>query len=213
MNRPPNPLIAQLVEELEPVRPLRMIHGLALLAMATALTIAAVAYWQGLWAGPMRGDAASIFFIANGLVAMTGLASAWAVIRMASPRVGARQDGSRWMLAALAILPVTAGITVMMEGSGTGHDHVAEGFHCFIAGTACGLAVGAALVLWLRRGAPVAPQVAGFYIGVAAGALGSFAYGLSCPFDTIGHLGIWHVAPVAVSAGIGRLGIPALIRW
>lgn len=213
MNRPPNPLIAQLVEELEPVRPLRMSHGFALLAIATALTIAAVGYWQGLWTGPMRGDAASIFFIANGLVAMTGLASAWAVVRMASPRVGARQDGSRWMLAALAILPVTAGIIVMIEGSVTSHDHVAEGLHCFLAGTACGLAVGGVLVMWLRRGAPVAPHVAGFYTGVAAGALGSFAYGLSCPFDTIGHLGIWHVAPVAVSAGIGRFGIPALIRW
>lgn len=152
MNRPPNPLIAQLVEELEPVRPLRMVHGFALLAMAIALTIAAVAYWQGLWAGPMRGDAASIFFIANGLVAMTGLASAWAVVRMASPRVGARQDGSRWMLAALAILPVTAGIIVMIEGSVTSHDHVAEGLHCFLAGTACGLAVGGVLVMWLRRG-------------------------------------------------------------
>lgn len=213
MTRRPNPLIAQLVEELEPVRPLRMVHGFALLAMATALTIAAVAYWQGLWAGPMRGDAASTFFIANGLVAMTGLASAWAVVRMASPRVGARQDGSRWMLAALAILPVTAGIIVITEGSGTGHEHVAEGFHCFLAGTACGGAIAVALIMWLRRGAPVALQLAGFYTGVAAGALGSFAYGLSCPFDTIGHLGFWHVAPLAVSSAIGRLAIPVVVRW
>lgn len=62
-----------------------------------------------------------------------------------------------------------------------------------------------------RRAGP--PNAPGFYTGVAAGALGSLAYGLSCPFDAIGHLGIWHVAPVAVSAALGRLGVPVLIRW
>lgn len=213
MTRPPKPLIAQLAGELEPVRPLRMRHGLALVALATALTVAAVALWQGLWSGPAEGQAAAIFFIANGLIALVGLASARTVVRMATPRVGVRQDGSRWLMAALAILPVTALPLEALEGSLLGHDHAAEGLHCFIAGTASGIAVAAALVIWLRRGAPVAPNAAGFYTGVASGALGSFAYGLSCPFDTIGHLGIWHVAPVAASAALGRLIVPPLVRW
>lgn len=213
MTRRPNPLIAQLADELEPVRPLRMGHGFALLALAAALTIAGVALWQGLWSGPMEGRAAAIFFIANGLIALVGLASARAVVRMAAPRVGSRQDGSRWLLAALAILPLTALLLAALEGTLAGHDHAADGLHCFLAGTASGAAIAAALVIWLRRGAPVAPNAAGFYTGVAAGALGSFAYGLSCPFDTIGHLGIWHVAPVVISAALGRIAIPPLIRW
>ena len=209
----PNPLIAQLAGELEPVRPLRMRHGLALVAVATVLTIAAIALWQGLWSGPANGQAAAIFFIANGLIALVGLAAARAVVRMAAPRVGARQDGLRWLLAALAILPVTALLLMALEGTVGRHDQATDGLNCFIAGTVSGIGVAAALILWLRRGAPVAPNLAGFYTGIAAGALGSFAHGMSCPFDTIGHLGIWHVAPVAVSAALGRIAVPALIRW
>ncbi|WP_033923549.1 NrsF family protein [Sphingomonas sp. 37zxx] len=213
MTRPPNPLIAQLAGELEPVRPLRMHHGLAQVAIATALTIAAIALWHGLWSGPTEGRAAATFFISNGLIALVGLASARVVVRMAAPRVGTRQDGLRWLLAALAILPVTAILLAVLEGTIARHHHAADGWHCFIAGTASSVAVAIVLVIWLRRGAPVSSRAAGFYTGVAAGALGSFAYGLSCPVDTIGHLGIWHVAPVAVSAALGRLAVPALIRW
>lgn len=213
MTRPTNPLIAQLAGELEPVRPLRMAHGLALVGVATVLTIAAVALLPGLWSGPLNGQAAAIFFVANGLIALVGLASARTVVRMAAPRVGARQDGSRWLLTALAILPVTALLLAALDGTFAGYDHAADGLHCFLSATASGVAVAVALVIWLRRGAPVAPNAAGFYTGVAAGALGSFAYGLSCSLDTIGHLGIWHVAPVAVCAALGRLAIPPLIRW
>lgn len=213
MTRPPNPLIAKLADDLAPVRPMKLTHGFALVAAATVLTVAAVAWWQGLWSGPAEGRAAAMFFIANGLTALVGLASARAAVRMAAPRVGNRQDAPRWTLAALATLPVTALLLAALEGGFARHDHMADGLHCFLAGTTSGIAVAAALVLWLRRGAPVAPNAAGFYTGVAAGALGSFAYGLSCPFDTIGHLGLWHVAPVAMSAALGRIAIPALIRW
>lgn len=213
MTRPPNPLIAQLASELEPVRPLQLRHGLALVALATGLTIAVILLLQGLWSGLANGQAAAIFFIANGLLALVGVAAALEVVRMAAPRVGARHDGLRWLMAALAILPVTALLLVALEGTVAGHYHAANGLHCFLAGTGSGAGVAAALAVWLRRGAPVALKAAGFYTGVAAGALGSFAYGLSCPFDTTWHLGIWHVAPVAVSAALGRFAMPALIRW
>lgn len=89
----PNPLIAQLADELEPVRPLQMRHGLALVAVATVLTIAVIALWQGLWSGPTDGQATAIFFIANGLIALVGLASARAVVRMAAPRVASGRMG------------------------------------------------------------------------------------------------------------------------
>lgn len=213
MTRPPHPLIARLAGDLEPVRPLRMRYGFVLVAVATLATIAVIALFEGLWSGPAEGQAAAIFFIANGLLVLVGLAAARAVVRMAAPRVGARQDGLRWLLAALAILPVTAALLMALEAKSGAHDHALRGADCFLAGTASGVAVAAVLVMWLRRGAPVNPNMAGFYTGVAGGALGSFAYGLSCPFDTIGHLGIWHVAPVVVSAFLGRLAVPPAIRW
>lgn len=212
MTRNPN-LITQLADELVPVRPMRGHEGLAWVMVATALTIAMVALWQGLWNGPLIGEAAPIFFVANGLIALVGFASARAVVRMATPRVGARQDGARWVLGALAVLPATVLLLVAIEGF-AGHPlHAEDGLHCFLSGLMSSVAVAAALIVWLRRGAPVAPNIAGFYTGVCAGAFGSFAFGLSCSFDTISHLGIWHVAPVAVSALLGRLCVPTLIRW
>lgn len=210
---PSNPLIAQLADELEPVRPMRSSHGFTLVAVATLLTVAAIALWRGLWGGPANGQAAAIFFVANGLIALVGIASARAIVRMATPRVGARQDGARWLLSALAILPLTAVLTMILEDTVGFHSHVNDGLHCFLSGMMSGALVAGVLIIWLRRGAPVAPDVAGFYTGVSAGALGSFAFGLSCGFDTIGHLGIWHVAPVAISAALGRLFVPFLIRW
>lgn len=209
----PNPLIAQLAGELVPVRPLRMWHGLTLVAVATGLTVAAIALTLGLWRGPAQGQASAIFFIANALIGLVGLASAFTVVRMAAPRVGVRHDGIRWLLAALTTLPATALLLVALEGPAGGKNLVGNGVSCFMVGTVSGMGVAAALACWLRRGAPVAPNIAGLYTGIAAGALGSFAHGLSCPFDTIDHLGIWHVAPVAVSAALGRLAVPALIRW
>lgn len=212
MTRNPN-LITQLADELVPVRPMRGHEGLAWVMVATALTIAMVALWQGLWNGPLIGEAAPIFFVVNGLIALVGFASARAVVRMATPRVGARQDGARWVLGALAVLPATVLLLVAIEGF-AGHPlHAEDGLHCFLSGLMSGVAVAAALIVWLRRGAPVAPNIAGFYTGVCAGAFGSFAFGLSCSFDTISHLGIWHVAPVAVSALLGRVCVPILIRW
>lgn len=213
MTRPPSPLIAQLASELEPVQPIRMAHGRALLALSMLATIGVVALGLGLWSGPLQGEAAAMFFVANALIGLVGLVSALAVIRMAGPRVGQRQDGARWLLAALAILPLAAVLLAAIEGQIDWHEHATHGLECFVAGTCAGSLVAAALIAWLRRGAPVAPKVAGFYTGVAAGALGSFAYGLSCPVDTIAHLGIWHVAPVAVMAALGRIFVPRWVRW
>ena len=91
--------------------------------------------------------------------------------------------------------------------------HDPYGLDCFLAGSAFSVLTFAALVGWLRRGAPVSPTLAGTFTGIAAGALGSFAYGLACPIDTLAHLGIWHALPVALGALVGRLGVPPLVRW
>jgi hypothetical protein len=49
--------------------------------------------------------------------------------------------------------------------------------------------------------------------GLAAGSLGSLAFGMTCPLDGIAHLGIWHIAPVPLAALAARLIVPPLIRW
>ncbi|MBT8388033.1 MAG: DUF1109 domain-containing protein, partial [Altererythrobacter sp.] len=67
--------------------------------------------------------------------------------------------------------------------------------------------------MWLRPGAPVSQQAAGWFTGIASGAIGTLIYGMSCPVDSVTHMGIWHVVPVAVAAVAGRLIVPKLITW
>ena len=154
-----------------------------------------------------------MFWVANGLLLILGLASATSVVVMAGPRVGNRHEAPKWALAAVGVLPFAA-LASAFE-SGHTHSPLADpyGLECAMYGLAAGVLTAAALVLWLRRGAPVSLHAAGLHVGLAAGALGSVAYGLSCPLDNAMHLGIWHVLPVVVAGVLGRLALPALVRW
>jgi hypothetical protein len=213
MNRSPNPLIEQMAAELTPVRSISRRDGLLLLCAATLLTIAAVESFAGLWRGAWTGQASAMFVVTNGLLLILGCASASSVLRMASPRVGNRHDGPKWAMAMTAVLPLAALAAL------AGHDHsLAQisdpyGLKCAGAVILTSVLFVATLVFWLRRGAPVSPSTAGLHVGVAASALGSGIYGLACPLDGVVHLGIWHVLPVGLGAVVGRLLLPAFLRW
>ena len=213
MNRVPISLIDELASDLAPVAPIRLWHGIALVAISALATVLLVELLDGLWRGVIAGRASTEFFITNGMLALLGAAASFAVIKMASPHVGNTHDGARWSVLMLGILPITA---LVMLGAGDFARTLTSdmyGFGCFLAGAGFGLVAAAALTMWLRRGAPVSLKSAGTYTGIAAGAIGSFTYGLACPIDDIGHLGIWHVAPVILSGIVGRLAIPPLVRW
>lgn len=206
-------LISRLSDDLEPKAPMRARSGLALVALALTATVIVVASLYGLWWAGLAGGAAPIFYIGSAMLLVLGAAAGSAAVAMASPRVGNRNDGPLWGLAMIAVLPVTAIIIGFSDGS-----HVHEmvhgyGLECMTYGSLAGLLVFAVLTLWLRRGAPVSLAAAGLYTGVAAGALGSFAYSLACPLDGVVHFGLWHVVPVALTAIIGRFAIPPLVRW
>jgi len=213
-DRTRNPLIDQLAEELEPVRPITFRSGAILIALALLVTVLGVEIVDGLWRGIIAGEASAFFLIANGLLLVLGIASASSVITMAAPRVGNAHDGPKWAMAMAAVLPVAAFVTLL------GHDHglsqmIDDPYNltCFGSALMASILTAGALVLWLRRGAPVSPDKAGLHIGVASTALGSLAYGLACPIDNVVHLGVWHAAPVVVGALIGRYALPRLLRW
>jgi hypothetical protein len=87
------------------------------------------------------------------------------------------------------------------------------GVTCLAIAVVLGLLVGLVLVLWLRKGAATSPERAGLLTGLAAGSSGIFAFALHCPHNDIVHIGLWHGLAVVVSAAIGRLVVPAAIRW
>jgi len=213
MTRDRDSIIAAMTEELSPVRGYRFTDGSLVVASAMVASVLAVSYFVGLWGGIVSGEAAPFFWIANGLLLLLGLASASATIALASPAVGNRHDAPKWAAAMAAVLPLAALISALPDEHGIAGLVDPVGTHCFTQALTTSTLTGAALVLWLRRGAPVSLNTAGWFAGLAAGALGAVAYGLSCPLNTVAHLGIWHVLPVAVAALIGRLIVPPLVRW
>jgi hypothetical protein len=207
-------LIEQLTGELTPVRPLQMWFGLALTGAVLALTIAVVLGWLGLRSELLAGQASAIFVIANGLILLLGLAAAATVVRMGSPQVGNRHEGWKWALAMASLLPLAALVRLVTNwhelpeivSSPAGPD-------CLIHALVLSGFAATALILWLRKGAPVSPPRAGMLAGIAASALGTFAYGLACPVETIYHLGVWHCLPMAAGAVIGRIAGPRVLGW
>lgn len=213
MNRINQDLINQMVNELQPVRPLKLHTGLLLVALASLTALLLVGLVEGLRAGIVQGQASAFFMIANGLLLILGVAAAISVLTMATPRVGNRHDGPKWTMAMITVLPMAALITLATQQSGTGLLDDSYGLHCTFAGLAASLVTGSALLFWLKRGAPVSLGMAGLHLGVAAGALGSAAYGMACPIDGAVHLGIFHVAPVLIAGLAGFLIVPRLLRW
>lgn len=207
-------MIASLTQDLAPVRAFSSRDGAALLAVAGGLTVIGVLLIDGFWHGVANGEASAFFWVTNGVLALLGLASSAAVIAMASPRVGSRSDAPLWLGAMLAILPIVAVLSVVRHQHGV--EAIAEdmyGTYCLSHALFSSVLMFASLTFWLRRGAPVSVNNAGWLTGIAAGALGAVAYGMSCSMDSVSHLGVWHVAPVIISAIAGRLIVPHLIRW
>lgn len=218
MNTPPNredrsSLIADLTDDLSPVRQFNGRDGAMWVAAAAIVTVIGVIMNKGLWQGMIEGEASPFFWVTNGLLLLLGLASASSVIAMASPNVGNRHDAPRWAAAMVGVLPLAA-LAVMISGKHSAHViGQSVGIHCIESSLIAALVTAGALVLWLRRGAPVNANLTGWFTGLAAGALGTFLYGLSCPVDSVVHLGVSHIAPVAISALLGRAIVPFLIRW
>ena len=213
MNRANFALIADLAQDLKPVRAFRATDGFALTAAGIVVSIALVAATNGLWDGPLTGEASPFFFLANGLLVLFGLACAANAVRMASPGVGNHYGAAHWPLAMLAVLPLVAVLSLSRHGLLGEVMADPYGMHCLLSGSATGIVTAAALTGWLRRGAPVDTRRAGLMVGLAAGALGSATYGLSCPADSLAHVAIWHILPVALCGAIGRVVLPRIMRW
>lgn len=214
MQRNSDALIAELVGDLEPVKPLRFGAGMAATLAAATLSSAVVIALFGLRPDWLEGRVNPMHLLATGLYLGLALAATVTVVVMSRPQVGSDYSGWRWAAAMTGLLPV-AGLIV---GISRGHDMLAaetmrHGGECLVLGGGTSLLVFAMLVLWLRRGAPTAPDRAGLVAGVAAGAFGIFAFSLHCPDNDIVHIGIWHSTVVLAMAGLGRITVPRLIRW
>ncbi|MGV2497427.1 NrsF family protein [Pelagerythrobacter aerophilus] len=214
MYRDTNALIDELTAGLEPVRPLRLSSGLRFALAGLAVTLAVVALLFGIRGDVLAGRLDPVFLLSAGLFFVLGLAASVTVIVMSRPQVGRDHGGWRWAAAMTALLPLSGIITWMVRGpDAVSAATVGQGLECAVIGSMLGLLTFAVLTFWLRRGAPTSPERAGLLTGVAAGSFGIFALSLHCPFSDVVHVGLWHSLAVVVSAGLGRLVLPRLIRW
>ncbi len=208
-------LIAALTEDLTPVRRVSPVEGGLLIATATLIAFGLSVFFYQFWTGLVTGEASGYFWITHGLLMVLGVSSTASLVASSRPRVGIHANAPMWSAAMLAIVPVAAVIGLFSFGANHSHAGLNDpaAFMCTQASLLAGLLVAATAVLWLRRGAPVSIERSAWLTGLAAGSLGTLAYGITCPVDSLSHVGLWHVAPVAVSAVIARIVVPPLIRW
>ncbi len=208
-----NSLIEGLVEELEPVRTLKPKSGLAIVGGLTLFALIVVAATLGVRNDLMMGMADEMFFLRSGVLLMLGIATAITVVNMARPGVGKLSRGWIWALITAALFPLTAAIMSAINMPPVEALRPMEGLKCLAVSGIAALTIGGGLTYWLRQGAPTSPERAGWLIGIASGALGAAAYNIHCPFNDIYYIGLWFTIPVVISAVLGRLVVPALIRW
>lgn len=118
----------------------------------------------------------------------------------------------------LAVLPFAAIIAFLSYEAGHNHgigmsDPGLMYVECALYGIMASLVVAGAAIAFVRRGAPVSLDRSGWLIGLASGSLGALAYNITCPIDSLMHVGIWHVLPVFIAALFWRYAAPPLIRW
>ncbi len=69
-------------------------------------------------------------------------------------------------------------------------------------------------ILWAVRGlAPTKPRQAGWAGGLLAGALGAMGYALACPESSPTFVAIWYTLGMVMTAFIGRVLGPVVLRW
>lgn len=207
-------LIAQLADGLEPVRPLRLGEGVGLTLLAAVVSAAVVIGLFGMRSDWLAGRIDPLSLVASGLFLGLALAASVTAIAMGRPHVGSDHDGWRWAAGMAGLLPLAGTVVAVNRGRDVmSAEAMGHGIECFVVASAASLLVFAALVLWLRRGAPTSPERAGLVAGVAAGAFGIFAFSLHCPLRDIVHIGVWHSAVVGAMGLAGRVFVPRLVRW
>jgi hypothetical protein len=205
--------LSMLIDDLEPVTPVRKTLPLTLSAAITLAAIALITWFQGMRADVLAGHPDEMFLIRSGVLLLLGGAAAHAVTSMASPAVGRGQNGWQMALAAAVLFPLAAIIVATTGDIGPALSAMNSGLRCMGYSLIGGLATAVPMVLMLRKGAPTSPERAGWLTGIAAGGLGAFAYNLHCPFNNVVYIGLWYSLALGICAVAGRLVVPRLIRW
>lgn len=210
--------VSSLVDDLQPVRVVKRQDNLLLVAGATLIASIIIAVTYGVRSDVMAGNPHPIVIIRAGLLMLLGLATTLAVAAAARPSIGKAHNGWMWALAAAAVFPFAALCKfIYLFASGQPLDLFMLDFEygprCVMISMASALWIGSFLTWWLRQGAPIALNRAGWLVGIAAGSFGTFSFNVYCNSISIFYIGFWYSLAVTLCAIAGRLIVPRLIRW
>jgi hypothetical protein len=199
-------LVEQLAAGVTPVR--RLLDPTQRAALWTAA--AAVCVLIGVLHFGVRRDLATIWYTA-GFLLRVGLlvATMWlAVVTSFRLAVPGRDTGawSRWwpIVGLGALMAVAA--AELVAGALFGHaGSPLRGWSCMRKVAFVGAVPAAMAVAMIHRAAALEPRWTALLGVLAAGAAGGLTSELACPINAPVHIFLWHVLPVAVSAGVGAI--------
>ncbi|MEM1131992.1 MAG: DUF1109 domain-containing protein [Pseudomonadota bacterium] len=215
--------LSDLVDDLEPVNPLRIRDGMAMAITLTLFVGAGISFFLGLRNGLTSGQIETVYLLRLAALLLVGGVSGYAAMSMARPTIDNNRRSAetlawRSALGIAAIFPLLAAINIFSDIPPA--DQLDKMLYvktvareCLTYSSISALIVGTGIVLWLRRGAVTDPERAGWLVGLAAGGFGAAAYSIYCPINTVVYIGTWFTVAVTLSAIAGRLIVPRLLRW
>jgi hypothetical protein len=170
-----------------------------------------------LWAKdavPMALLAEPGMWIKFGYAALLALAAAWWVARLARPVARLRPPAGA--VAGVGVAMALLGLAAVLGAPAEARLDTVMGSSWRSCPTSVALLALPALAgtLWALRGlAPTRPRLAGFAAGLMSGAVGAFAYAVTCDELSPAFVAVWYSLGIAASAALGALLGPRLLRW
>jgi hypothetical protein len=207
-------LIGKLAENARPVRPLPRPYLRALAWLAIALpAVAAVVLMISPRPDLLERLGDARFVIEQAAALATAVAAAVAAFYLVVP-------GTNWKVALLPVPPLVVWVATL--GIGCVVDWVRWGVEglrlqpdlaCFPYIAMVGVIPAVAIVVMLRRGAPLAPRLTLAFGGLAAAALGNFGLRFFHMQDAGIMVLVWQFGSVVVLSAIAGLVGQQIIRW
>jgi len=207
-------LIKRLAADLRPVKPLRSPSARAVLWIGMALPcVAAVVWGKHLMPEPALVGSDTRFIIEQAATLATALTAAIAAFSSVIP-------GHDWRIMLLPLGPL--GLWLASVSHGCVQDWVRFGadgltirpdWDCLPTATIIGIIPAVALVLMLRRGAPLNPRLTLALAVLAVASLGNFGLQFAHARDVSIMVLVWHLGALAVLSALGGWLGERILGW
>lgn len=207
-------LLGSLVDDLAPVRPVRLSRTIAAVLAVQAAAILATAFALGAGVSATERLSDPMFLSLLAILGLAAAASAAATVRLAIP--GRVVDSRvRIVLFALPVaLALAIAVTSPWGGTWNGLSAVLlEGLGCTRTTIVVAVPAWLAAVAVLRRLAPLDPLAVGMFAASASLFGSALVVQMACKSCDSWHLALAHYAPILVAAWLGGLlSVPMLRR-